>query len=223
MFSSALAAAYGSAATYYLDMDWGPVFMGAGLTAVSGMLPDLDSDSGVPVREMFNVSAAVTPFLMMPRLSALGFSAEQTLAILAGVYFFIRYPLSAVFKRLTVHRGMFHSIPAMLIAGLAVFLLYHHPTLLIRLFLSIGVMIGFLSHLVLDELCSVDLNGVKVSLNKFAGSALKFVSPSWTATLGFYVILSVLGYLAYLDWNGQHIDELWKSPALERVRAGLGV
>ena len=100
----------------------------------------------------------------------------------------IRYGLSHLFKHLTVHRGMFHSIPAMLIAGLIVFLLDHGSDLTVRLFLAGGVMIGFLSHLVLDELCSVDFMGMH--LKKSAGSALKLVSKSLPATLICYGILA---------------------------------
>jgi membrane-bound metal-dependent hydrolase YbcI (DUF457 family) len=100
---------------------------------------------------------------------------------------------------MTVHRGMFHSIPAMLIAGLVVFLAYHSENDFTRLALAVGTMLGFLSHLVLDELCSVDFMGVTVTLNKFAGSALKFVSPSWMATLVCYACLAGLGFVAWLD------------------------
>ena len=53
-----------------------------------------------------------------------GFSPEQLLVILAGTYLFIRYGVAETFRRISVHRGMFHSVPAMLIAGLAVFLMY---------------------------------------------------------------------------------------------------
>ena len=58
----------------------------------------------------------------------------------------------------------------------------------------------FLSHLVLDEFYSVDFMGVTIRFNKYAGSALKFFSPSWGATLTTYVLLGLLGGLAYLDW-----------------------
>ncbi len=57
-------------------------------------------------------------------------------------------------------------------------------------------MLGFLSHLVLDELYSVDFMGLRVRLNKYAGSALKLASRSWPATLTTYVILAGLGFLA---------------------------
>ena len=95
------------------------------------------------------------------------FPIEQTIVILAGVYLLIRYGISELFKRYTVHRGMFHSIPAMLIAGLAVFLMTRtankEPELLLeRLYLAGAVMLGFLSHLVLDEIYAVDFMGAKL-------------------------------------------------------------
>jgi hypothetical protein len=202
-FSAALGAGYGSLAVWEwgLDWGWGPALLAAGLTTLGGLLPDLDSDSGVPVRELFGISAAVTPFLLYHHLLDRGLTNEQTLVVLAGVYLLIRYGLSAVFKRWTVHRGMFHSIPALLIAGLVFYLGYHSDQPRLRLFLAGGVMLGFLSHLVLDELCSVDFMGLHLRLNKFAGSALKLTSRSLSATLTAYLLLALLGYLAWNDWN----------------------
>jgi hypothetical protein len=98
---------------------------------------------------------------------------------------------------------MFHSIPAALIAGLLVYLSYHHPSIRMRIFLAIGVIIGYLSHLVLDEIWSVDFHGVAIRLSKSAGSALKLVSPSIRATLTCYFILLVLAYLAIVDYEKQ--------------------
>jgi hypothetical protein len=118
---------------------------------------------------------------------------------LGGIYLFIRYPFAALFKSLTVHRGMFHSVPAMFISGLLVFLFYHSSDALVRLYLAGGIMLGFLSHLLLDELFAVDLMGLAFKRTKYAGSALKFFSPSWTATLTTYFVLGLLGYLAWLD------------------------
>jgi hypothetical protein len=200
--SSALGAAYGAAGFFALGYDWGAAALAGGLTAAGGLLPDLDSDSGVPVREMFGLAAAFAPFLLYHRLSTdrKFDTPEKVIAVLVGLYLFIRYGLSALFKRLTVHRGMYHSIPAMLIAGLTVYLFSANPSRQLRVYLAGGVMVGFLSHLVLDELYSVDFMGYKVRLNKYAGSAVKFFSPSWAANLTAYAILGALGYLAYLDW-----------------------
>jgi membrane-bound metal-dependent hydrolase YbcI (DUF457 family) len=164
-------------------------------------LPDLDSDSSVPVRELFGLAAAVTPFLLVRRVMNQGFSMEQTLVILSGVYLSIRYGARALLGKLTVHRGMFHSIPALFIAGLTVFLLYHSPYPSVRLYLAGAVMLGFLSHLVLDACCTVDLLGARLHLKKHAGSPLKFFSPSWQATLTTYGLLAWLVYMAHLDGN----------------------
>src|SRR4029079_8532923 len=131
------------------------------LTTAGGLLPDLDSDSGVPVRELFGAAATVVPLLLFPRLEHYGFTPEQAVAVMCAVFAFVRFGLSSLFKRWTVHRGMFHSIPAMCIVGMAMYLMYHSPQTLIRLYVAGGVMIGFLSHLVLDELCSVDFNGIQ--------------------------------------------------------------
>src|SRR5438046_1031157 len=198
--ASSLGAVYGGLGAVYGGADWGQAFLAAGMTALGGVLPDLDSDSGVPVRELFGLAAAAAPFLLFGRLQAGGFTLEQTIVVCVAVYLLIRYGVSALFKRWTVHRGMFHSIPAMLIAGLLVYLLYPSRDENLRLYLGGGVMLGFLSHLVLDELCSVDFIGVTVRLNKFAGSALKFGSPSRGATLTCYLILAAL--LAYAWFGG---------------------
>ena len=217
MFSTGLGVAYGGLAWWQLGFDWPPAVLGGALTAIAGLLPDLDSDSGVPVRELFGLAAATVPFLLLRRLEAKAVSTEQMILTLGSVYLLVRYGLSALFKRVTVHRGMFHSVPAMCISGLLVFLLYHNPEMKIRLYLAAGAMIGFLSHLVLDELCSVDIAGAKLKLNKYAGSALKLRSVSTLATLATYSVLAGLTYLAMLDWEG------FQNPLREAQRRALQI
>jgi hypothetical protein len=213
MLSAPLGAAYGGLALFGPQFDWGPAVLGAGLTTIGGLLPDLDSDSGVPVRELFGITAAATAVMILHPLLQSGLRLEQALVFMGAGYFFVRYVLSAVFCRWTVHRGMFHSIPAMLIAGLVVYLCYPSPNYRLRLYLGGGVMIGFLSHLVLDELCAVDFMGVRVHFNKFAGSALKFGSPSWSATFFTYAVLGVLGFIAWQGVPGWlHAPTGWQRP-----------
>jgi hypothetical protein len=197
MFASALGAAYGGVAVWQFSVGRGPALLGAALTAVGGLLPDLDSASGVPQRVTFGLLGVAAPLLVLRRLLRLDAPLDETLVLVGLSYVFIRYVLSALFKRLTVHRGMFHSTPAMLIAGLVVFLLDKGSPMPVRLFLAGGVMIGFLSHLVLDEIFSVDFMGMR--LKKSAGSALKLASKSLPATLTCYAILAALSYLAWRD------------------------
>jgi hypothetical protein len=213
MLSAPLGAAYGGFGLLRPEFDWGPIVLAAGLTTVGGLLPDLDSDSGVPVRELFGITAAATAVMVLHPLLLRGLPLEQALVFMGAAYFFVRYVLSAVFCRWTVHRGMFHSFPAMLIAGLIVYLGYPGRDYVLRLYLGGGVMVGFLSHLILDELCAVDFMGVRVRFNKFAGSALKFASPSWSATLSTYALLGALAFLAFQGVPGWlHLPDNWQRP-----------
>jgi hypothetical protein len=221
--SGALGLAVGAVGAFYFHYDWGVVALAAGLTAVGGMLPDLDSSSGIPVRELFGLAGVFIPLLLVERLRRAGLNQEQLLAVLAGTYLGVRYGVSNVFRRLTVHRGMFHSVPAMAIAGLAVFLM-HQPEpqldtqeLVKRGFLAVGTMIGFLSHLVLDEIFAVNLMGVVPKLNQFAGSALKLKSDSMPATLCTYAILCTCSYFAWISAGSPTRVELPARPSSSAV------
>lgn len=199
--STVCGAVYGIAAVKTLGHNPETAFLAAGVTAIGGMLPDLDSDSGVPVREMSAFAAAAVPMLALPRMEHLGLSTEGIFASMGLAYFLIRFGLARFVRTISVHRGMFHSVPAMLISGLAVYLAYGSPHMSIRLLLAAGVMIGFFSHLLLDEIYAVDFNGIRLKLNSFAGSAIKFVSPSWIATTVCYLILGGLLWAAYHDFH----------------------
>lgn len=180
----------------YLGAGWTHSIMAGAVCGISGMLPDLDSASGRPVREMFGLTAAIVPLLMLPRLQSLGLTVEQAILIFAVVYVAIRFGLSSLFKRLTVHRGMFHSIPAALIAAEVGFLVHHCDHEGGAWLLAGGVFLGFLSHLILDEIYSVDSTG---ALKKSAGTAIKFASKSIPANLTTYTILAALTYVVVMD------------------------
>ena len=194
---------YGCIAVKFLGHPPETAVLAGGLTAVGGMLPDLDSDSGTPIREMFGLAASVIPLLLYRRLETAGLTHEGILAAIVLIYIAVRYGLSSLFRRVTVHRGMFHSIPCMLIFGLGVYLAYDSPLHSTRILLGLGVMIGFLSHLVLDEIYSVDFNGLRLHLKSSAGSAVKFFSPSFVATTVCYGILGALIFLTYAELKVQ--------------------
>lgn len=166
--------------------------LAGGLCGVAGMLPDLDSDSGKPVREMFGFLATVSALIFFHRLG--DGDLEYRMLLAACLYLFIRFGFSYIFKQLTVHRGMCHSIPAALIAGLSTFLIFSNMEHKGSLAMAGGVLIGFLSHLVLDEIYAVGFNGLKLKVNQFAGSALKFTSKSRPATLVCWCLLAILSY-----------------------------
>lgn len=192
--------------------EWSHSVLAGGLCALGGMLPDLDSDSGKPVKELFGLAAALVPMLELHRLERLAESPEGGIVLAGLVYLTIRFGLSALFKRITVHRGMFHSLPAAVIAALLAFLAHDCPEVEGRLIMANGVFLGYLSHLLLDEISSVDLGGMRVKSS--VGSALKLYSSSAPATVFTWVLLFMVGYgvvhnqpdvVGHLQATGQRI------------------
>lgn len=196
--SSLLGVAYGGS-LWWSGIDWSHAALAGALCSVAGMLPDLDSDSGKPSKEMFGITAAIVPFLLLRRLHHSGFSPEETVLIAGGLYLAIRFGAAWLFRHLTTHRGMFHSVPAALIAAEITYLAHNCPEAYGRLLLAGGVFLGYMSHLILDELYSINAHGLHIRLNKAAGSAVKLFSGSITATLLTWIILGGLSYLIGID------------------------
>ena len=204
---------------YAQGAPWETAALGGVLCSVAGMLPDLDSDSGVPSRESFAFSAAVIPALMIDRFQHLGWKNELIAIATAGMYLIVRFGVSAIFKHFTVHRGMWHSVPACCTAGLLTFLICSREEVSLRIFLAVAVMLGFFSHLFLDEVWSVNFNHTKVGLKTSWGTALKFWGDvPWSnfvsyilligcaaAAMGDPVLMKKFGYRS--PFNTQQVEQ----------------
>lgn len=200
--SSLLGLGYGVGSTMILGFTPDQGALAACFTAVGGMLPDLDSQSGRPVREVFGFASVLAPLALMQHLFALGAHSERVLLLSVVLYVAIRYGGAALLGKLSVHRGMFHSIPALVIAAELVFLGYCSDSLAVKTLMAGGVAVGFFSHLLLDELYSVQWTGVRVRLSKSAGSALKLVGRSFLPNAFTYGLLLFLTYtsLVHSGW-----------------------
>jgi hypothetical protein len=134
------------------------------LGVTGGILPDIDSDSSIPIRVAFSVLSVIAGFLMVFHLGA-ELSLLELVLIGLGTCLLVRYGVFSVFTRFTVHRGLYHSIPAALFSGLATVLLAHEVFELDAVTAWTAgsfVTLGFLVHLILDELYSVNLMGMQV-------------------------------------------------------------
>lgn len=170
-----------------------------GLCGVSGMLPDLDSDSGRPLREATTLGAAVVPMLMIERFQKLDLGHESMVLAAGLVYITIRFFLAEIFRRYTVHRGMWHSLPAAAIVGMVAFLVMSTDDISVRLFKTIAIVLGFMSHLVLDEIWSVDFKRGKYAFKRSFGTALKLWGNDRWANYATYTKLGVITFLVYQD------------------------
>ncbi len=186
------------------------------LTWIAGMLPDLDSESGRPIRELSGVVAAFAPLLLLQHAQAVGVRGDRAMLFAIVAYAAVKYGGSFLLGKLTVHRGMFHSIPALLIASEFTFLAYHSDELRVRVLMAVGVGIGFLSHLVLDEMYSVQWDGMKVRLAKSSGSAMKFFGSEALpngVTMG---LLLCLSYATLVEAGV--VRDPGQAPAPEQIR-----
>ena len=170
-------------------------------SVTGGFLPDVDSPTGKPVRILFSLLALVAATAAISILPDLRQSAAHTLGWFLAIAFLVRYPAAGLFKKATVHRGAFHSLPAAGIAGLTTFLLADlggAPRSVATTF-GLAVGLGYLTHLILDEFWSlVDLSGGTVRPKKSLGSACKLRgSNGWTTAI-LYLGLGTLLLKAWL-------------------------
>jgi len=163
---------------------------------IGGILPDIDSDHSRPLQIIFLCLYIIIAFFFIhlaPYLSIL-----EIWMMLAGSYILFRHVLLALFKKWTIHRGIFHSILA------ALFFWFFTTALASHLFLSTDrlawmcgflVFVGFLVHLLLDEFYSVDFNGKR--LKRSFGTAFKLINSKRMGNTLIFVALTLIA----LQWT----------------------
>jgi membrane-bound metal-dependent hydrolase YbcI (DUF457 family) len=145
------------------------------LAGVAGsILPDIDLQQSRAARAMFSGLAIFLSFALLFSLVA-DYSVVELWILWLGSLAFIRYGLYSLFHRLSVHRGNWHSIVAAILISAATAILFKH--ILKRpdgvAWLAAGFMfLGYLTHLILDEMYSVDITGTRLKAS--FGTALKF-------------------------------------------------
>jgi hypothetical protein len=177
---------------------------------IGGILPDIDLEKAIPARMLFSVLGIITAFIALFTLQEQHSIAELWIVWL-GAYFVTRYGLYKAFEKRTHHRGIFHSI----LAGL--FFMTLTADIFERVLgqpaaqawlTGLFLFIGFIIHLALDEIYSVDVEG-KV-LKKSFGTALKLVDThSWKASVAMAVALVAV---AVVSPPKQEFVEMVKPP-----------
>ena len=195
-------------AGYAMGVPWDSALVAGGLCGISGMLPDLDSGSGRPLRETMGFAAAIIPMFLIDRFQQLGLTNELLVLATGGLYLLIRYGAAKLLAKYTVHRGMFHSIPAALTFAGVAFLIFGCTNLHLRYFKAGAVMLGFMTHLFLDEIYSIEWHRGRVRFKKSFGSAIKLWGSSTWANLSaggklVLVILLILGEPMVMEQYGE--------------------
>jgi len=192
-----------------------------GLGTLGSLLPDLDSDNSAPLRIGFTLISITLAFLAMFVLADTFPTMAELVLLWLAVYLLLRWLVFALFTRLTSHRGVFHSLPAAALFGLVTAiagerLLGEEP-----LQAWIGgtfVTFGYLLHLVLDELYSVNLFGAHA--RRSLGSAFKLWSTSSHAASIYLYSACLLAFWLAPD-HGALVRALSAPQTYERIAQRL--
>ena len=169
-----------------------PVTMAGVLGSV---LPDIDLKESRPSRAMFGGLAIFFSFAVLFSVAD-RYSIAELWMLWLGTLVLVRYGLHTIFHNLAVHRGTWHSILAGLFSAAATAMIFgnvldRHAGVA---WLAAGFMfIGFLVHLVLDEVYAVDVEDRRLK-NSF-GTALKLVDRRYP-----YATAGMVGALALAVW-----------------------
>ena len=141
--------------------------------SLGSVLPDIDLKDSRPSRALFAGLAVFFSFALLFHFAP-HLSIAEMWALWLGTLLFVRYGLHTAFHRLTSHRGVWHTWIAGLASAFATVLAFYYvfdrPDGVA--WLAGGfLLIGFLTHLVLDEIYSVDVLGNHIK--KSFGTAFK--------------------------------------------------
>jgi membrane-bound metal-dependent hydrolase YbcI (DUF457 family) len=140
---------------------------------LGSVLPDIDLEDSRPARAMFAGLGVFFSFAVLFSLER-QYSVAEMLVLWLGTLLFVRYVAKEVFFRISYHRGVWHSLLAMVFCAFATAWIYNK--LLGKdegvAWLAAGFLaIGYLTHLVLDEIYSVDVMDTRIKAS--FGTALK--------------------------------------------------
>ncbi|MEQ8823481.1 MAG: metal-dependent hydrolase [Filomicrobium sp.] len=157
--------------------------MAVTLAGVAGsVLPDIDLRDSRASSILFSGIAVFVSFCVL-FVNADRFSLAELWILWLGSMVFVRYGIHAMFHRVAVHRGAWHSLLAGLLWAGITALVFHHLLGLHEGVAWLGggfMFVGYLTHLILDEIYSVDFMGNRLKAS--FGSALKLIDLRYPAS-----------------------------------------
>ena len=183
--------------------------------SLGSVLPDIDLKDSHPSRALFAGLAVFFSFALLfhfaPHLSIV-----EMWTLWLGTLLFVRYGLHTMFHKLATHRGVWHSWIAGLACALATVLIFCYvfdrPDGVA--WLAGGfLLIGFLTHLILDEMYSVDVVGNHIK--RSFGTAFKPIdmrNPAGSAAMAVAaVVLLLLTPSISVFYDGITSRQMWAS------------
>jgi membrane-bound metal-dependent hydrolase YbcI (DUF457 family) len=190
------------AISYYgLHIEPFPALAQIPLAICAGLAPDMDAEASIPTRQFFNTIAILLGLLLLcTYFKRYLHNLPMVFLMFFAVYFLITMICYDLFTRFTSHRGIFHSIPAALVAGEVSMVLFHFGSQKSQLALGLTATVGYLMHLIADDFHSKLFPHSRKSFHKkhHVKTTLKWHSHSTLATLACYLLLVALGGWLFL-------------------------
>ena len=180
---------------------------------LGSVLPDIDLKDSRASRAFFSGLAVFISFCVL-FVNAQAYSITELWLLWLGSFVLVRYGAEAAFHRFSYHRGIWHSLLAAAFFWFLTAVVFKH--VLGRhegvAWLAGGFMfVGYITHLLLDELFSVDLMDKRLKAS--FGSALKFYDAKNVGDTSLVAVLTVIAFLltppsgAFV--NGITSPQLW--------------
>lgn len=193
-------AACGAVAYYNLHVPLTDATAFAIISCAGSLLPDIDSPNSRPNDMAFGLASVLAPVFVLQGIGLPRLTSSHVILTALAVYVIVKYGLRVLMRQFSVHRGMFHSIPAAIIWGALVYQAFRLSPQLIKNAAAASALVGFVTHLVIDEMFSfVNFDGTRIAPKKSFGTAFKFYSSSLLATTGTYIVMVVLLYACLRD------------------------
>jgi hypothetical protein len=183
---------------------------------LGSVLPDIDLKDSRPSRAMFAGLAVFFSFAVLFSVER-SYSIVEMLVLWLGTLLAVRFVAQALFHRLSIHRGIWHSLAAGLFCAFVTAVIYNK--LLGRndgvSWLAGGfLLIGYLTHLILDEIYSVDVMDTRIKAS--FGTALKIIDPRHPGASSAMVIATALTF-----WLAPPIGGFLQSLSSKSLWSGL--
>lgn len=160
-----------------------------------GILPDIDSDNATVLELLFGLLCLLAIGLTLAHAPR-QLSTTEICLLIGAAYGTIFFGARYVFAQFTVHRGIFHSLLAACFSGVLMTVFAHHILVFsatLSWLCGFFLLLGFVLHLLLDEIYSVDFMNQRVK--RSFGTALKLTDyRNWKSTLGMTAVMAVLLY-----------------------------
>lgn len=161
---------------------------------LGGVLPDLDSDTSKPIQITFRILAIFIPLAILLMIGVK--SLRMIFLIWASAGIILNFVVFKLFLLITNHRGIFHTIPMGILFSQLLFITLNHIFLFSIFFSTVSavfLLAGFLIHLILDELFSINALGFR--LKKSFGTALKLYDKNNIfGTILLYISIFIIYY-----------------------------